>query len=89
MAGVKRTANCKKCGSVIFKVKQRTGGAVFRCIECDNELNVVKCDKYQTLSKNCEDCGGEEFKVRITPYEKDYKIERWSTECTSCAGAPG
>jgi prefoldin subunit 5 len=88
MAGFKRTASCVKCGGVIIKIKQRTGGAIFQCLDCDNDLNEVKCDKYQTFSTICEKCGAETFKVRITPGEKDSKNEHWIPECASCADIP-
>lgn len=88
MAGIKRTASCRWCGGVIFKINQRPGGAIFSCIECNKELNEMKFDKYQTFSTNCGKCGVEEFKVRIRPDENDSKIEDWIPECVSCADNP-
>jgi uncharacterized coiled-coil protein SlyX len=88
MAVVRRTDKCDQCGSVVFKIKQKTGGAILHCIDCDNEQKEIKCDKYQTFSASCEKCESEFFKVRIRPHENNDEIEQRVIECAGCGDIP-
>lgn len=88
MQAVNRTAQCRKCGGVIFKIKPSTGYVIYYCADCNEEVATVKYDKYETALSTCEKCEGDLFKVRITIDEKDNSTECWKSECVNCKGAP-
>jgi DNA-directed RNA polymerase subunit RPC12/RpoP/molybdopterin converting factor small subunit len=87
---VNRTAHCKNCGGVLFKIKPSTGYVIYDCVDCNNEVARVRYDKYETILPTCEECGGNIFKVRITVDEQEDSNEYWEPECISsnCEGSP-
>lgn len=85
---VNRTAQCKKCGGVLFKIKSGVGEVLYCCAECNNEVQIVECEKYATLLTVCEECGGDTFKARIK-VDKEHSLQQhWEPECTECKGTP-
>lgn len=85
---VNRTAQCKKCGEVLFKIKSGIGEVVYCCVQCNNEVEIVKCEKYATLLPLCQECGGDTFKARIK-VDKEHSLQQhWDPECIECKGTP-
>lgn len=85
---VNRTAQCKKCGGVLFKIKSGVGEVIYCCAECDNEVEIVKYEKYATLLPTCEECGGDIFKAKIKVHKEHCLNQHWEPECMECKGTP-
>lgn len=87
MNEVNRTANCTKCGGVLFRIKPSVGCFTYYCAACNNKVVSIQCDKYETVLPDCEECGGDTFKVRITVDEQD-STHYWKPECikSNCEG---
>lgn len=81
-------AECDKCGSKTFRIKQTVGGVIFCCERCSNELDETECAAYTTLSPNCSNCGEDIFKVIIEENEQDDTSDLWRPECIKCKGTP-
>ncbi|MEG0774659.1 hypothetical protein [Clostridium sp.] len=83
----KRTANCKNCGEVSFKIKPGVGHAAFKCMSCDNEDLKAILQDYETLVPICSKCDGDIFKVKVTVYEKGQQIYS-EAKCEICDMSP-
>ena len=83
-----RKTCCEKCGSITFKIKQSVGGVIYCCTECDNELEEVEYEKYQTLLPSCGNCSEDIFRVIIEADEEDDTLDHWRPECIKCKGTP-
>jgi len=85
---VKRTAHCKNCGGVQFKITPKAGSVTYNCVDCNSEVTTISYDDFETLLPKCNECGGNIFKVRITIDEEENSNECWNPECENCKGAP-
>lgn len=88
MSNVNRTAQCKKCGEVLFKLVPHVGYVTYNCRKCNSEVAKVKCDNYETLRRTCRECGGDIFKVKVTVDKSDSSQGYWEPECVKCKNSP-
>jgi len=85
---VNRTAQCRNCEEVLFKIKPSIGYVIYNCVNCNDEVARVSYGKYETVMPACEECGGDIFKVRIKVDEQDNSHQYWEPECVKCKGSP-
>lgn len=84
----KRTAHCKRCGEVLFKIEPGIGDVTYNCIACGEKVAVVECNEYETLQHSCDKCGSDVFKVKVTVDDHSNSQEYWIAECESCKATP-
>lgn len=76
-----RTASCKKCGEVKFKIIPRFEEMEYICSECGNSIAIINCDKYESVRSICSKCKGDIYKVKI---QEDEENEYWNGYCINC-----
>jgi prefoldin subunit 5/DNA-directed RNA polymerase subunit RPC12/RpoP len=77
----KRTAVCKKCGSVEFKIVPECGRIRYICLGCKGIVANIYLDSYETADNKCRKCGNEIFKVEINEQGSN---NYWSGFCIKC-----
>lgn len=88
MKAVSRTAQCSKCGGVIFTLKPLVGKVMLRCSECGVSGKTLNLDKYKSVSDICNKCGGKTFKFWINVDKGQSQKESWRPKCINCNEAP-
>lgn len=80
-----RTAVCKKCGEVKFKIVPKFGEIDYVCIKCGTTVGTVQGEEYTSVRSICDKCKTDIFKVRI---EEDNGTEYWDGYCINCNSEP-
>ena len=79
-----RTASCKKCGEVKFKIIPRFEEMEYICSSCGNSIVVISCERYESVRSICSKCKGDIYKVKI---QEDEENRYWSGYCINCNSA--
>lgn len=86
MGNVNRTASCKNCGEVTFRIIPTTGYVNVECFKCNKQIGHIYCGEYTTMSSNCDKCGSNEFKAKIRVEEDNGEV--WDIKCVKCGNDP-